>query len=376
MHPSIETPASEEISATVQEQVVGQDLGIIWNHVTISRDQTGSSVLKRELLLILQASLNEVLDVSVAPKADPGSIGHLDSKKPVMYLFRAPYTQSSAWAQILKSHPVQSQTACSDTSAAMSSNCTGSIATLKAELSSDSQESASGRSRSSTDLDHTAIDTIDGSESSARLLDWISMLESENRSLREPKPIDIDIGHETVYFVHDERSTIPLAYQDEPTWVVGPRGEIVLKAHFPIPDVEAYLEQRRDVAFLVGKFYSLHVQEKDIKRAAREKKTLSPPKPSDETIRLESADMKDAMEASLATISSLEKDTDEFDSSAPISASYLFWYHIKSKEAFNGLSGLHRKHVEKLTEWIDRNYGELSLVKRLYFFQNKEMRWF
>lgn len=196
-----------------------------------------------------------------------------------------------------------------------------------------------------------------GGASELQLINDFSAFELEDNGLKFTK--SVDIGHEVVYFIDDERVERPLAYRDEPTWAIGPHGEIVMKAHFPVPNVEAYIEGRHNVAFLVGRFYSVDEQEKDVYRASREKKTLPPPRPSEETIRLGTPDMKEAMEAFLAATPGFEEEADDFDPSAPISAPYLFWYHNRSPKAFENLSEVHEKHMRALTNWIDQNYGEL-----------------
>jgi hypothetical protein len=192
--------------------------------------------------------------------------------------------------------------------------------------------------------------------STSQLLERISALELENKNLKGSKESEPEC--EIVYFINDEHAEKPLAYQDEPTWAIGPHGEIILRSHFPISDVEAYIEQRQNVAFLVGRFYSSSEQQSEVQKAARERRTPPRPKPSEETIRVESLEMRDAMEAFLETIPSLEKEAEEYDPAAPIPAPYLFWYHHKSPDAFSNLSELQRKNMKALTEWIDRNYGE------------------
>ena len=71
----------------------------------------------------------------------------------------------------------------------------------------------------------------------------------------------------------------------------------MLKALFPIPDVQGWLDQRPNVAFSVGRFYAPKDQESEILKAVREKKKIPEPKSSQETIRLESQDIREAVEA-------------------------------------------------------------------------------
>ncbi|KAJ4985860.1 AAA family ATPase [Stagonosporopsis vannaccii] len=348
--------SQEELPGANKEEALGQQLGIIWNHLTISRNQTSSSDFKAELLLILRASIKDKIKdeiaVKLAPEKQSGQKDCLDASQPLRYQPKQSCTRSHT-----PSAKFYHGASLFRNPAIVSGLSAGPDPKSKLELINSSGPSIDKESVGKPGMDLTDMDASNEHTSKLRLLDRISELESENRSLKVSS--DIEIGFEVVYFIQDDRLARPLAYQDEPTWAVGPRGEIILKAHFPIPDVEAYIEGRRNVAFLVGKFYSTSEQDNDVHKAAREKKSIPPPKPSEETIRLESADMKDAMEAFLATTPISEQEADDFDPSAPISAPYLFWYHNKSPDAFKELSQVHEAHMRKLTGWIDTNYGEL-----------------
>jgi hypothetical protein len=63
-----------------------------------------------------------------------------------------------------------------------------------------------------------------------------------------------------------------------------PWGEIVLKAYFPIPDVQGDVQQRHDLAFVIAKFYTPKGQESEVQKASRDKRQLLRPKPSNESI--------------------------------------------------------------------------------------------
>ncbi|KAF2802195.1 uncharacterized protein BDZ99DRAFT_210908 [Mytilinidion resinicola] len=83
------------------------------------------------------------------------------------------------------------------------------------------------------------------------------------------------------------------------------------------------------------------------------------PKPTRETIRLESQDMIESMEAFIAGKFKFIEEHPDFDVRAPLAAPYLFWYHDRSPETISGLNDLHQKHMRRLTGWIDDNYGEM-----------------
>jgi len=93
------------------------------------------------------------------------------------------------------------------------------------------------------------------------LLDHISRLEAENKSLKlAPDPEAPEFFFQTLFFIQepglfrepsDSNQTV---YLEEPSWSIGPKGEIGLKAHFPITDIEDYLRKRPDMSFIVAKF--------------------------------------------------------------------------------------------------------------------------
>jgi hypothetical protein len=63
----------------------------------------------------------------------------------------------------------------------------------------------------------------------------------------------------------------------------------------------------------VQKHYNLEDQEEDARKAARDKRDLPRLKPSTESLRLESQDMRDVFRTFLNNSSQLEKDFTHFD---------------------------------------------------------------
>jgi len=200
-----------------------------------------------------------------------------------------------------------------------------------------------------------------GDESFEQLRYRIKSLESENKALKythDPNP-----RWETLYFIQGQTTGQQAGtFLDEPTWVIGPRNEVLLKARFPIGDIDGYLRQKHDVAFVVAKWYHPKFQEEEVEQAARDKKPLPLPKCTTETVRLHSKDMIAAAEDFFGRkLGFLEKFPD-LDIRASLPAPYLFWYyHRKSDEGdpFETLSPLHRDLMRLLTGWIDKNYGTL-----------------
>jgi hypothetical protein len=220
------------------------------------------------------------------------------------------------------------------------------------------------------DMDHSSMSSagptqsahlIHGNESIMEppvhdLLERISLLEKENRGLKSPQGLGYEI--QVVYCIHEspERMT---TYVDEPTWVIGPRGEAVPKAHFPIPDVKGYLQQKHGMAFSVQKHYNLSHQEDEVRRAASEKRELPKLRPFTEYMLLESQDMRDTFKAFVNNNPLLRKEFPDLDPARTFAAPYLFWYHHRSTATSKSLSEPQRLLLLRLTRWIDGNYGEL-----------------
>lgn len=327
-----------------------------WNHITISRDRTSASEFSQELLLIFRKSRIErsrglaltrrdtIPDFVPAPRLAEDyinlpplfdlsqsfmtSVPSLSMHQPMSHMtgyFQRPGPSGSS--SLMPSGPT------------LTENATVSGPTSQHNLATDFQP-----------IKSEAFDNMD------ELLGRISSLETENQNLKNLQ--QSDLRHETIYLIQLEPGRQPSAFLDEPTWALGPRGEVLLKALFPIPDVEGWLDQRRDVAFSVGKYYIPKEQESEVQKAVREKKKIPLPKPSAETIRLESQDMKEAMEAFFTSGPELKKEHPNYVSTDPLSAPYLFWYHHRSPTAFDSLSDHHRKLLLMLTDWIDEAYGE------------------
>ncbi|KAJ8112586.1 hypothetical protein OPT61_g5071 [Boeremia exigua] len=342
----------EDLPAFYPEEDQAQGPAVIWNHITISMDHTSSGNFKQELLSILGSSAYRKADAIVDEEVKPKFRWHAKAKIS---------TVSEPVAQFRRSYPFTStQTTRKEKPPSKSPSLPASLA-MPAGISVNLEDRESllpSRKLLSPDQSNHGSELESASRN--QLLDRISALESENKNLKDAT--EINIGCEIIYFIVEKGSGNmegSRAYQDEPTWAVGARGEIVLKSHFPIPNVDAYIEQKQDLAFLIGRFYSPDEQQSDVRKAVRERKTPSPPKSSEETIRLVSTDMEDAMEAFLATILDFERETDEFDPSTALPAPYLFWYHHRSSADLRVLSQLQALHMRKLTEWIEHNYGEM-----------------
>ncbi|KAI0444196.1 P-loop containing nucleoside triphosphate hydrolase protein [Xylaria telfairii] len=189
------------------------------------------------------------------------------------------------------------------------------------------------------------------------ILDRIQLLEAENQAFKESQGEGVKF--ETLHNIFDYRTQKEIKFVDEPTWGIGPRGEAKLQGHFPIYDLEGFLKQKHDVAFVVLKNYDQDEQRQDAEDAFQAKKALPRPKPSSEAIRLLSTPMIEAVNEFLARQPNAPTEFPDFNAQTPISAPYLFWYHYRSPDALDKLHGTHQVLMRVLTAWIDEQYGDL-----------------
>jgi hypothetical protein len=335
---------TEDIS---EEREVKGDAKSFWNHITISRDQTTSSDFKKDLLIILRGRLH------ISATSIPGAA---DSNFEAPKFHKPPFARREVMGE--PSNPDSART----------------LAEVLRDAAGSYLEPSSDKPQSTAELtnikpaEHTINPVINfmandntavprESSNMNELLGRISCLETENRNLRQCQ--EVQVRSKTLFFIGNDSKQPATAYLDEPTWAIGPRGKIVLKANFPIPDVEGYIEQQHEVAFIIAKFYTPTEQQSEVQSALREKRKLPIPVSSSETIRLESQNMIEAMESYIRGKPKFNDDFPDFDVRSPLLAPYLFWYHDRSPDSFENLSELHRKYMLKLTGWINENYGDM-----------------
>jgi hypothetical protein len=331
----------------ITEEIEELETEYFWNHITISRDQTASSNFQKELLIIL-STLGAPTD-----RAGRAEIGYSEDPDPTSrkLFFKSPNGLRRAQEppiNLAGRTPVHEPIGNIREAAVSSPKM---VASRDERLSR--KDSQSGIIQPSISRKNTA-NTIE-SGSVHELLNRISLLESENDQLKEGPEESIEV--EVLYFINESREVT--AYLDEPTWAFGLRGKVALRSHFPIPDVDGYMQQKRNVAFYIAKSYNQEHQKEEVQRAAREKRQLPRPEPVEETMRLESQAMIEAMEAFIRAKPSFETDFPGFDVRLPFRAPYLFWFHHRSPNALEGLSDRHHRYMSKLSQWIDDKYGAM-----------------
>lgn len=348
----------------------------VFNHITISRDQTRASDFAKELLKILRTSTqNQTADNSNsnhhphAPERkfsssdsdsvdSPASPFHPAEQKlgsEQLKLDRPDYFERVPVPIPLANDPGPGPNYMSHRNFANRMTDQPQPRTLGessrtemngSNLQSDTPGSVSG-----------SQPTVDGSL--IQLMGRLATLETENRDL---KVANRSVARsETVYFIQvDRRSQVPyLAFLDEPTWAVGPGGETVLKSHFGIHDINGFLRQKNDVAFVINKYYDLAQQDQEVRAAVRDKRALPRAECSRETIRFQSFEMIQAAEEFFNQQPNFTEEFPGLNISNGIGAPYLFWYYYRSKNALEGLSPTSLESMKLLTSWIEENYGEL-----------------
>ncbi len=188
-----------------------------------------------------------------------------------------------------------------------------------------------------------------------KLLHRIASLEAENQSLKEPSESMTRV--QILHFILAGSGAPSMAYTEEPDWSIGPKGEIILVGHFPITNVDGYLRQNSDIAFVISKYYSPKLQEKEVERATKAKQPLPHPKCSGETLLFYSKEMIAAAEDFFARRPEFAENFPVFNIRMHIPAPYLFWYHYRGSDALQGLSSSHEGLMRLVATWIEDNYG-------------------
>lgn len=368
-----------------QKKSKGKDAGDgkrVWNHITISRDQTRASNFTKELLDILRiSSRNQPADdnnnTNNYPHAQTRESSRLEpvwrggQTRSLFRVLEEPESEEVVFTRphyyfkpALVSPPLANNSDLDrnvlshrKTAANMKDqpqpNASGEIEIPRPDISGENSEY--GMPGHVSDTQPTVDDSLDHEQLMGRL----ASLETENKGLKEASRTMA--RSETVYFLQvDRRGTVPyLAYLDEPTWAVGPGGETVLKSHFGIHDINGYLQQNKDVAFVINKYYELGHQNQEVRAAIRDKHALPRAECSREAVRLQSFEMIQAAEEFFGQQPRFAEEFPGLNIATGIGAPYLFWYYYRSKNALEGLSPTSLASMKLLTSWIEENYGEL-----------------
>lgn len=350
----VQEPKSNNIGAQQHREQKGRKFH---SHITLSRDQTASSDFRKELLLILRVSSSELetqkqdqqTGVGAVQLSGPEFAAYQEQQRRYQdqaLAFRQALTQhnNSLQQQKIRLEQIHRTVALQKAiDPAMST-----VATTKANPSNDVPKEPPAHTRSPE-------------PNLGDLLHRISRLEAENETLKTDQ--EVLPSFQTFFFIQepskDRRLAITSAYLEEPSWSIGPRGEVGLKAHFPVTNIEGYIQEHRSISFVIAKLYSAAFQIVEVQAAIRNKQALPRPEPFDESIRLQSQDMVEAAEQFFGRQPNFSREFPNFHIRGNIPSPYLFWYQYRCPEPFINLSKVHRHHMELLTGWIDKEYGAM-----------------
>ncbi|KAI1074171.1 P-loop containing nucleoside triphosphate hydrolase protein [Whalleya microplaca] len=193
------------------------------------------------------------------------------------------------------------------------------------------------------------------------LLDRIEMLEEENRALkcqlhcstRTPKwqvfhfiPMPGEEGSNEI-----QNQT----YIGQPSWDITPHREPRIKGNHLVADPKGYMF-RNNIDFAINKFYSA-TRSANLEKAIRDNECLPAPDPVGETIDLFSDQMIDAFQSFFFARNDHKDKFPRLNVDEPLQAPFLWWYHYRTGNIFQGMAPHHRVLMNALTDWIDENYG-------------------
>ncbi|KAK8133590.1 hypothetical protein PG984_005602 [Apiospora sp. TS-2023a] len=378
-------PAEKEgYEAKRQEKL---DRGRIWNHLTISRDQTSASEFTRDFLATLfriRPKPEDPGNDKVTPGQTPNIPASLQSvheeailrQKAIAHEQRLAYQQRILEQQRIRLHLLREDKLSNSMNQPASEVGPGLPNTPKLEIISNSanKEALVSMEGGSTTSELSKLvtagqgypnseqDVTDYALKCDDLRARIASLEQENQALKSTQSSGFRC--ENLHFIPAENSKpgpngSPMTgYLDKPNWVHSPKGETVLRSNLPVTDINGFLRQRTDITFVVAYYYTPSFQEAEVAKAVLAKKGLPCPVPTSECITLHDKDMIAAMEEFLATQTNFSDYFPDLNIRGHIPAPYLFWYHYRSSNALDLISPKSRECMEFFTSWIEEHYAQ------------------
>lgn len=381
-HGSDQSPEAEQYETEGRGRL---KRGRIWNHLTISRDQTSASDFTRHFLAkLFGIRLQDQEDEQITP--GPAQDVPLSFQNPqeaaihretLEYQRRIAYERYILEQQRLRLHllrqdkfqnsiPLPANELGSDfpgtSDTEMPVHTVSTDEEKHVSMEADSMETKSPRLVGAVQENPSSEEDDDVQSKADNLLGRIAFLEQENKALKMPQ--SSAFRFQELHFIPGE-NPIPgpngpprLAYLDEPFWVHGPRGDAALRSSLPVADINGFLRQRSDITFVVAYYYTPSVQEAEVAKALLAKKPLPRPVPTSECITLHDKEMIAAMESFLAMQPNFSSEFPNLNIRSQIPAPYLFWYHYRSSNALDRLSSEMRGVMKFLTSWIEKNYAK------------------
>jgi hypothetical protein len=194
------------------------------------------------------------------------------------------------------------------------------------------------------------------------LLEELEDLRRENQLLREgapapapppPPPRPAAPAHTFQIFHHVHDGT----FLDKPHWEPGEGGPI-LRASNPIRNIDHYLDQHPEVAFVFFKLYK-SIAPADRTKIETKDGVFREPFPFEETLRLISNPMIEAVDEYVQRVTDFGEFFPYFDVRGPIEAPYLFMYYSAPflPDILPDLDLISRNLISKLHESIMSSHG-------------------
>ncbi|KAK8038645.1 hypothetical protein PG993_007056 [Apiospora rasikravindrae] len=349
---SKESVETQEYEAEIQARFKRRR---IWNHLTISRDQTSASDFTNELLATLfRIKLTKRGNARTTPEPAPDTSFNLyDSQEVTTPEWQIPtYQQNIAHQEQLGQQRQRSQSSRKDflpnfpptASAAVMSDSSDSSRPKMYTANNDKQMHVLMDGDQTETESYRQMPVVQDSPSSERvegdnLLERITLLEQENQALKRTQPSPF--RYEKLHYLPAEtvRSGMSagpmIGYLDEPSWARGRSGQAAMRCNLPITDVNGFLRQRPDVSFVLAYYYTPSVQQVEAERALLTKQELPRPVPTSESITLHDANMIAAVEQFFALQPNFSDDFPSLNIRASIPAPYLFWYQYRLSNALD-----------------------------------------
>ncbi|KAI3331597.1 hypothetical protein HD806DRAFT_165055 [Xylariaceae sp. AK1471] len=250
----------------------------VWNHLTISQDQTAASDFAKELLSILRSSKFHHTVNESEHRHDESSVDHFISFTPLSHrliahkhqgqdpigVLQQPETESFRVGQLqnlqlhqnfleqqrLRLRLIRQRGSCqthTNSEHPLNSSTPSIYPHIEMDLCNNvthlETQTSSNLPRHSNPVGNAIPDVSSNNENMNHLIDRIASLEAENSGFKKAQ--EEVARSETLYFIQVDPKRNYATYLDEPMWAIGPRGEAVLKAHFPIHDISGYMSQKR-----------------------------------------------------------------------------------------------------------------------------------
>ncbi|KAF7506315.1 hypothetical protein GJ744_011888 [Endocarpon pusillum] len=204
-----------------------------------------------------------------------------------------------------------------------------------------------------------------------KLQEYIELLQTQVKKLessqKEPSPSRFQVLHRIMQNQRDHKSS---TYFDNPEWIEGQHGQRQLRCSLPVTNFDLYLEKNKDIAFIVYRDFLAGSGRPD---HSTEIAGSVRPLPSSETIRPITQVLIQTIETLLSSQDEFSSLLQEYKKSPELQAPYLAVYHSrKYLHTFQeGLSSEAQKQFSLLLQYTTDQYGEKYAAADSLFSENK-----